>query len=232
MSLIDSKIFNGDSLEIIPTLPNNHFDLLLADPPYEISRPSNVHTMGRAGLDFGEWDKNFDQFSWIKSVLPKLKPGANIVIWNDWEKLGSIAAFIRQELKLPSDKHAFRPIIWHKTNPNPLNCRSMLVQSTEFALWTKKPGAKATFNSNYNHGIFQSDHSINRTADHPTKKPDGVFEDIISLFTNPGDWILDPFAGGGTSCFAAEKTGRKFIAIEKDKTHYETALSHWSNASV
>jgi DNA modification methylase len=189
--------------------------------------------MGRAGLDFGEWDKNFDQYAWIKLALPKLKPGANIVIWNDWEKLGGIAAFLRKELNLPTGKHAFRPLVaWHKTNPNPLNCRSMFVQSMEFAVWTKVPGAKATYNSNYNHGVFWIDHSINRTADHPTKKPDGAFEDIINLLTNPGDWILDPFAGAGTTCYAAETAKRKFVAIERDDAHYQTALNHWEKARV
>lgn len=232
MTLQESKILNGDSLEIIPSLPDKSFDLLIADPPYDISRPSNVQSMGRAGLDFGDWDKGFDQFTWIDLVLPKLKPGAHIVIWNDWEKLGSIASFIRNRLNLPEDKHAFRPIVWHKTNPNPLNCRSLFVQSMEFAVWTKVPGAKSTFNSKYNHGIFWINHSINKSADHPTKKPEGVFKEIINLLTNNGDWVLDPFLGGGTTAHACEELGRKFIGIEKDKIHYQTAKAHWEKARV
>ena len=229
-----SQILHGDSLELLQTLPDKHFDMLLTDPPYEISRPSNVQSMGRSGLDFGDWDKDFDQYAWIKLALPKLKPGANIVIFNDWEKLGDIARFLRKELGLSREKHAFRPlcspVIWHKTNPNPLNCRTMPVQSVEMAVWTKIPGAKNTYNSNYHHGIFWQDNSIHRTAEHPTKKPDAVFEELINLFTNPGDMILDPFLGGGTTAFAAEKTGRYFTGIERDESHFNTAKEHWKRA--
>jgi site-specific DNA-methyltransferase (adenine-specific) len=232
MKLTESRLLHGNSLEILESLPDKHFDLLLADPPYEISRSSNVKSMGRSGLDFGEWDKEFDQYTWIKKAIPKLKPGASIVIWNDWKKLGKIAECLGRELGLDVNNHAFRTVIWHKTNPNPLNCRSMFVQSVEYAVWTKVPGAKATFHCNYDHGVFWVDHSINRTADHPTKKPDGVFEEIIALMTNPGDWVLDPFAGGGTTCFAAEKLGRNFVAIERDDTHYQTAKAHWEKACV
>ena len=87
MKLTESRLLHGNSLEILESLPDKHFDLLLADPPYEISRSSNVKSMGRSGLDFGEWDKEFDQYTWIKKAIPKLKPGASIVIWNDWKKL-------------------------------------------------------------------------------------------------------------------------------------------------
>jgi len=227
MQLNKSRIIHGDNLKILPQLPDNHFQLLLADPPYVISRKSNFNSMGRAGLDFGEWDKEFDQLEWIKLALPKIKPGGSIVIWNDWKKLGLIAEFLSEEMSLDPDK-ALRTLIWHKTNPRPANCNRMFVQSTEMAVWTTKPGAKAVFNSNYHHGIFE--HSIHKTANHPTKKSDGLFSDIIELLTNPGDWILDPFIGGGTTGHCSEKLNRNFIGIERDKTHFKTAVGHWGKA--
>jgi site-specific DNA-methyltransferase (adenine-specific) len=227
MKLNKSRIILGDNLEVLSQLPDNHFQLLLADPPYEISRSNNFDSMGRAGIDFGEWDKNFDQLEWIRLALPKLKPGGSIVIWNDWKKLGLLTNFLIQELSLKPGK-AIRSLIWHKPNPSPFNCKRMFVQSTEMAVWTTKPGGKSVFNSNYHHGIFE--YSTHKSANHPTKKPDQLFHDIIEILTNPNDWVLDPFIGGGTTAFAAESSGRNFIGIEQDENYFKIAVEHWRRA--
>lgn len=223
----NSAIFFGDCHFWLSRLPDNHFDLLLADPPYEISVDSNVHTMGRAGFQFGDWDKEFDQLTWITLALPKIRPGGSIVIWNDWKKLGMISEHLQKELGLKNMK-GFRPLVWHKSNPNPLNCKYMFTQGTEFAVCVTKPGGKSTYNAGYHHGIFK--YPINKTAAHRTKKQDGLFQEIIEALTNPGDWILDPFMGGGTTAFAAEKSGRKFIGIEKDEGYFKVATDHWGKA--
>ena len=67
------KLINGDSLQIIKSIQNNTIDAIITDPPYNISRDNNFKTMGRAGIDFGEWDKEFDLTSWIKEAEPLLK---------------------------------------------------------------------------------------------------------------------------------------------------------------
>ena len=226
---MSSQIMLGDCHELIPELPDNAFDLLLADPPYEISCKSNVHTMGRAGFEFGDWDKNFDQLTWISLALPKIKPGGSIVIWNDWKKLGLIAEHLKNELHLKNYK-GFRPLIWHKSNPNPLNCNYMFTQGTEFAVWVTKPGKKTKYNAGYHHGVFK--YPINKTAPHRTKKQDGLFIEIIEALTDPGDWILDPFIGGGTTAYAAEKTDRNFIGMELDVDNFRIAQDHWEKIRV
>ena len=88
----NSKIYQGDCLEVMDGLISLgvKFDAIITDPPYNISRDNNFHTMGRAGIDFGEWDKNFDLTSWIKSCGPLLKKGGNIVIFNDWKNMSHI----------------------------------------------------------------------------------------------------------------------------------------------
>jgi DNA modification methylase len=229
MELTESRIIHGDCHEWIPQLPDESFSLLLADPPYEISIDSNVHTMGRAGFQFGEWDKDFDQLAWITLALPKIKPGGSLVIWNDWKKLGLIAEHLKSELGL-KDFKGFRPLVWHKANPNPLNCKVTWTQGTEFAVWVKKPGGKTTYNAGYHHGVFK--YPINKTAQHRTKKQDGLFQEIIEALTNPEDWVLDPFIGGGTTSYAAEKSGRNFIGIELDKDYFSIASSHWEKAKT
>lgn len=85
------KLFNGDCMEKLNEIPDNSIDLLLTDPPYNISRDNNFDTMNgdRQGMDFGEWDKDFDLTSYI-SLLPRiLKENANVVIFNAWEILVS-----------------------------------------------------------------------------------------------------------------------------------------------
>lgn len=71
----DYKLYKGDCLNVLGGLKTLgvKFDAIITDPPYNISRDNNFHTMGRAGIDFGEWDKDFDLTSWIKPCEPLLK---------------------------------------------------------------------------------------------------------------------------------------------------------------
>lgn len=88
MSKID--LLQGDCLELMKNVPDESVDAIITDPPYNISRDNNFHTMGRAGIDFGEWDKGFDLTKWIDVAQPTLKKGGNIVIFNDWKNLSYI----------------------------------------------------------------------------------------------------------------------------------------------
>lgn len=234
MNIIEQGLLQGDSLELLTTLPKNFFQLILADPPYEISRPNNFTGIGRQGIDFGDWDKNFNQLSWIDLAAPLLKPGGSIVIFNDWKKLGDIAKHL-ESLKFNS----MRPIIWHKSNPAPFNGKYMFLQSTEFAIWAtkKKKGknSKTVFNSKYHHGIFNYSNNNSKKkgatgVKHPTKKSLDMFQEIIRILTNPNDWVLDPFLGSGTTAVACKKTGRNVIGIEKDPNFYKMGLDNWTQA--
>lgn len=223
-----SQLIYGDSLKILPTLPKEHFQLLLTDPPYCVSRVNNFSTMNRQGVDFGEWDKEFDQISWLEHALPLLKPGASIVIWNDWKKLGKIANFLEK-----NGVSVKRLLTWHKTNPMPANCKYMFLQATEHAIWAvKKPRGKQKkiYNGGYHHGVFS--YSVVQDKVHTTKKPDAMFKEIVEILTNKDDWVLDPFAGAGTTAFAAKKTGRNHVSIEIDEMYHEYAMKRWSAANV
>lgn len=96
---IENKIINADCLDILKQLPDKCIDLVLTDPPYNISRPNNFRSMGsasRIGMDFGEWDKNFDLTSWILPMSKVLKENANVVIFNAWENLSDIKKFAKK----------------------------------------------------------------------------------------------------------------------------------------
>ena len=232
LELYKPQIIHGDALKFLPSLPKEFFSLLISDPPFNISRKSNFHTMGRQGVDFGDWDRNFkDQTTWIKLAEPSLKPWSSIVIWNDWKKLGNIATFLEEELKFQ-----IKTILtWNKTNPGPFNCKRRFLQGTEHALWAVKPGPKKkglswTYNGGYHKGWFT--HSVMTNSEHPTKKPDKIFIEIIEKLTNPGDWVLDPFCGGGTTPYSCSKIGRNSLSIELDLDYYKIAMKHWKKALV
>ncbi|MGO5272663.1 DNA methyltransferase, partial [Collinsella sp. LCP21S3_C3] len=131
----------GDSLEFINTLEDNSIDAIITDPPYNISRDNNFQSMGRGGIDFGEWDKEFDLSSWIELATPKLKKGGNILIFNAWKNLGEIAATLESLGFEVKDM-----IRWEKSNPMPRNRDRRFIVDYEVAVWAVKKGAKWTFN--------------------------------------------------------------------------------------
>jgi site-specific DNA-methyltransferase (adenine-specific) len=145
-----------------------------------------------------------------------------MVIWNDWKLLGGIAAHL-ESLGM-SVKRQMR---WVKKNPVPRNMLRVPVQSDECCLWAVKPKKKWVFNKrknvSYERGEFH--HPVVRNSSHPNKKPDKIFQDIIKIFSNKEELILDPFAGAGTTAIAAQKLGRRHISFEKDYTYFNLASS-------
>lgn len=212
---MESKYINGDAYAEIPKLPDDFFQLVLADPPYEVSRENNFSSMNRFGVDFGNWDHQFDQKSWIDLIYPKLKKNGSLIIFNDWKKLGMIAEHCEKvgfETK--------RLLTWVKSNPNPANCKRLFLQGTEHAVWLVK-GKKWIYNSNYHKGYWKC--SVQKSS-HPNKKPDLIYQELIEIMTNPGDWVLDPFSGSGTTKDQCRKLDRNYVCIEKDLNFYQKAL--------
>ena len=218
------KLNNGDSIEFMKELDNNTIDAIITDPPYNISRDNNFKTMGRNGIDFGEWDKNFNLTNWIKIAQPLLKKGGNIVIFNDWKNM----SYIVEEL----EKNNFEVkdlIHWKKTNAMPRNRDRRFITNYEVAVWAVKKGGKWTFNrlsDTYEipeivGGITPKSEKIN--GGHPTQKPVYVMRWIIERLTNENDIVLDPFMGSGTTGVACKELNRRFIGSELDKNYFNMA---------
>ena len=111
-----NRIYNEDCLEGMKRIPDGSVDLIATDPPYNIARDNNFTTMGRAGIDFGEWDKGFDQIGWLEETTRVISKDGSIVIFNDWKNLGDISR------KLESLDFVVKDLIrWKKTNPMPRN---------------------------------------------------------------------------------------------------------------
>lgn len=213
-------ITQSDCFELINKLKekNKMVDAIITDPPYNVSRKSNFHTMGRQGVDFGGWDKGFDQISWIKPALEILKKGGNIVIFNDWKNM----SYLKDELE--NNNCLIKEIIvWKKPNPMPRNRDRLYVTTCEFAIWATK-GKGWTFNrqrDTYENAIFEypSVHSSKRI--HPTQKPIELMEDIIKIHTNENDLVFDPFGGSFTTAVACKNLNRQFICCDIDSTYVE-----------
>jgi len=215
-----NNIYNADAEVSIQNIEDESIDLVLTDPPYGISRDSGFKSMNRNGIDFGEWDKEFDQVGWLSLVAPKIKKGGSIIIFNSIENFG----LIKREL----ERHGFQSkefITWVKTNPMPRNRDRLYVTSRETAIWLTK-GKGWTFNrisQTYENGFFH--HAIVHHKDriHPTQKPVKLLEEILLIHSNENDLVLDCFCGSGSTAIACANTGRKFICFEKDKRMYELA---------
>ena len=220
------ELYQGDCLEVMDELISLSvkFDAIITDPPYNISRDNNFKTMGRAGIDFGEWDKDFDLTGWIKYCEPLLKKGGNIVIFNSWKNMTYISNALEDNGFEVKDL-----IRWKKTNAMPRNRDRRFITDYEVATWAVKKGGKWTFNrlsDTYEipeilGGLTPKSEKVN--GGHPTQKPVYVMKWLLERLTNEGDLILDPFMGSGSTGVACKELNRRFIGIELDEKYFNIA---------
>lgn len=203
-------------------------DHIITDPPYNISKDNNFSTMRnpRMGVDFGNWDRGeFDLYSWIPEYAKILEKNGSMIIFCSYRYI----SYIIDVLEAKETGMIVKDIlVWKKSNPMPRNINRRYVQDMEFAIWAVKKRAKWVFNKPvdvpYLRAMFTTSLvSGSEKMGHPTQKSLRLMEEIISIHTNPGDLILDPFMGSGTTGVAAIKQERKFLGIEYDEIFFKTA---------
>lgn len=220
MEEILNRVIHGDCLEQLDLIKNNGVDLLLTDPPYNVSMKSNFHTMGRVGVDFGEWDKGFNQQEWLEIACDKVKKGGSAIVFNDYKNIGDMKAVFESKGFVIKEM-----ILWKKSNPMPRNRDRLYVTSIEMAIWAVK-GKGWTFNrqrETYENGIFESSIVSHKQRKHPTQKPLTVISELVKIHSNESDIVLDPFMGSGTTAVACVELNRNFIGVEKEWDYCETA---------
>lgn len=200
-------------------------DAVITDPPYGVSRKNQLgfSNMGRSGMNYGEWDYNFDQKEWIRLCAPLIKPGGSIIVFNDWKNFSYIVE------ELDDQGFSMKDVIrWVKPNPMPRNTARRYVGDFELAIWAVKDGGKWTFNktegSSYLRPIYKCPSVSSAKRCIPTQKPLKLIEDILKVHTNENDVVLDLFTGSGTTAEACLKNNRIFIGSELDKDYYEKAM--------
>ena len=227
------NLHNGDCIKIMQSLieQNIKVDAVITDPPYNISRKTNFHTLkgaNRNGMDFGEWDKDFDITGYISTMSKLLKENANVVIFNCWENL----YLIKKECE-KNNIIIKRCLVLNKTNGAPFNRDRMFVNDVEFALWgiynSKNKPTGWTFNRKNPVEKCVMNTTVQYLKFHPTMKDIKVISKLVDLLTNEGDTVLDCFMGSGTTGVACKQLERKFIGIEIDKNYFEIATNRIEN---
>ncbi len=225
---MDKFIFkNCDYKDLLKELAEQKIkiDAVITDPPYGVSRKHQLgfSNMGRAGMDYGDWDYNFDQKEWIRLCAPLIKDGGTIIVFNDWKNFSYIVE------ELDNQGFSMKDVIrWVKPNPMPRNTDRRYVGDFELAIWAVKDGGKWTFNkpegTSYLRPIYKCPSVASKKRLHPTQKPLKLIEDILQVHTNENDVVLDLFTGSGTTAEACLKHNRIFIGSELDEEFYRKAM--------
>jgi DNA modification methylase len=199
-------------------------DLILTDPPYEISRPTGfIASKGektierfKMSYEFGEWDERSTNLApFVAEFHRILRPGGTMIMFYDLWKITVLS-----EIMKTAKFKQLRFLEWVKTNPVPINSKlNYLTNSREIALSGVKR-SKPTFNSKYDNGIYR--HPIYHGKDrfHPTQKSLPLFEELVEKHSSEGHLVLDCFAGSATTALAARNTGRNFIGCEMNEEYY------------
>ena len=226
------RLVNQNCFDFLKTVPDKSVDLVLIDPPYEVSRDTNFQSgeakgkdtdRFRVSMNFGDWDNNFTGLDLvIKECHRLLKDGGTLICFYDLWKLTTL----KEYFELANFKQ-LRFIEWVKTNPVPLNSKTnYLTNSREIAVVGVKKG-KPTFNSEYDNGIYKYPICHDKGRFHPTQKPVALLEDLILKHSNENDTILDCFAGSGSTAVAAHNTNRNFIGCELSKEYFDKTLERF-----
>ncbi len=211
---------------------NFEFDMIFADPPYFLSSGGITCQNGKiACVDKGEWDKpqtpeaiNAFNKEWLSLCRDKLKDNGTIWVSGTHHNIFSIAANLTE-----LGYKILNVITWAKTNPPPnISCR-FFTHSTEFIIWARKCEKVPHY---YNYELMRQLNGNKQMTDvwhlpaiarwekscgkHPTQKPLSLLVRILLASTQPGAWVLDPFAGSSTTGIAANLIGRKFLGMEKE----------------
>lgn len=222
----DYKLILGDAYEKIKELPNNSVDLILTDPPYNLSEYStgNMKFDWRSDInnDIAHWDKGFDPAIYKDEFLRVLKPTGNIFAFCSYNLIG------RWHEIFDPLFDTFQFFVWHKTNPTPKFRKAGFLNSCELIVCMWNKGHTWNFLSQKEmHNFFESPICMGnervKNPKHPTQKPLKLLKHIIKIASNEGDVVFDPFMGVGSTGVAALEMNRKFIGIEINEEYFKAA---------
>ena len=239
-----NKIINGDCLVELKKIPDRTFDLVFADPPYNLQLKNKLTRPDSSEVNAvnDKWDqfesfKKYDEFtiSWLKECKRILKKNGALWVIGSYHNIFRLGTTI-QNLGF----WILNDVIWNKNNPMPNFRGTRFTNAHETLIWaSKNQKSKYTFNyqslkclnddlqmrSNWNLPICSGGERLKKNGKkvHSTQKPESLLHRILLASSNRGDYILDPFLGSGTTAVVAKKLGRVCFGIEKENKYFNAA---------
>ena len=236
---IAGKLIHGDTFKILPLLDREFIDLLIVDPPYNLSKNYNGHLFKEK--DKEEYTSWFELF--IEKVKPLLKPESTLYICSDWKSSVLIAPilerhfFVHNRITWEREKGRGAKSNWKNNTEDIWFCTKSKdyrfdVDSVKLKRkviapykvngkpkdWNEEDGGnfRLTYPSNIWSDISIPFWSMPENTDHPTQKPEKLIAKMILASSGEGDFVFDPFLGSGTTAVVAKKLNRKFSGIEQN----------------
>jgi len=238
-----NKTLNGDVLKMLEFVPNNFADLIIIDPPYNLTKNFN-------GFKFNSRsDESFDEYleTWFPQVCKKLKPNGSLYMCGDWKCTSSLQRAIEKELSILNRitwqrekgrgaksnwKNGMEDIWFAVKNPKDyyFDVESVKMKRKVIAPYkvdgkpkdwdeSEDGNFRITYPSNFWDDISIPFWSMPENTDHPTQKPEKLYAKLILASSKPGDIVFDPFLGSGTTSVVAKKLGRNYCGIEMNQEY-------------
>jgi len=243
--MLVNHIYHGDCRAILDTFPEGSVDLIFADPPYNLQLRNDLWRANMTKVDAvdDEWDR-FDSFEaydiftrqWLSACRRVLKDDGTIWVIGSYHNIYRIGTIL-QDLGF----WILNDVIWIRNNPMPQFRGVRFTNAHETLLWCKKSREQKRYTFNYHVMKSLNDDKqmrsdwylpicngserirVNGEKLHTTQKPEALLYRVILSSSNPGDLVLDPFFGTGTSGAVAKRLGRRFIGIEQDERYIAAA---------
>jgi len=236
----------GECIEVLKTLPDRSVDLVFADPPYNLQLGGDLLRPDNSKVDAvdDEWDQfasfeHYDRFTreWLAECRRVLKDDGTLWVIGSYHNVFRLGVAI-QDLGF----WVLNDIIWRKSNPMPNFKGTRFTNAHETLIWAAKSRDQKRYTFNYdalkafNEDVqMRSDWTLalctgeerlkdeNGQKAHPTQKPEALLHRVLLSASKPGDVVLDPFFGTGTTGAAAKRLGRRWIGIERDPNYAKLA---------
>jgi modification methylase len=246
IAVAGGSIHTGDCIAVMERLPPASVDAVFADPPYNLQLAQELYRPNNSRVDAvdAEWDKfddlsAYDRFTvaWLLAARRLLKPDGTLWVIGSYHNIFRIGAKL-QELGF----WILNDVIWRKTNPMPNFRGRRFTNAHETLIWCAH-SAKSRYTFNYASMKAMNDDLQMRSdwllplctggerlkdgkgkKQHPTQKPEALLRRVMLASTRPGDTILDPFFGTGTTGAVARQLGRSFIGIEREMGYVHAAV--------
>ncbi|MGN6772371.1 MAG: site-specific DNA-methyltransferase [Rhizobiaceae bacterium] len=239
-------IIKGDCVAALEKLPEKSVDIVFADPPYNLQLDGDLHRPDQSKVDAVDdaWDQfesfaAYDAFTraWLLAARRVLKPNGTIWVIGSYHNIFRVGA-IMQDLGF----WFLNDIVWRKTNPMP-NFRGRRFQNAhETMIWASRDAKAKGYTFNYE-AMKAANDDLQMRSDwlfpictgaerlkgrdgakvHPTQKPEALLARIMMASTKPGDVVLDPFFGSGTTGAVARRLGRHFVGVEREQAYIDAA---------